>query len=156
MDDGHLRLVQDESDFDQARILFLEYMDVFGLDLEYFDFDLELSTLEHIYIEPDGFIFLYSDQGEDNGVVAFRKYDEGVIELKRMFLPEACFSNQEADRVLSEAIEKAQSLKYHRILLDVLPEMTKLVSLYERLGFFVIPPFRFDPIPRTLFMKKDI
>ena len=43
MDDPSIRAANTTHDFDEARVLFLDYADAYGLDFGFLDFEFELS-----------------------------------------------------------------------------------------------------------------
>ena len=45
---------------------------------------------------------------------------------------------------------------YGRMFLDTLPSMGAAHSLYERLGFKEIPPYRFNPVAGARFMALSL
>lgn len=158
MDDDLIREATEASDYDQARILFLEYADQFGLDLEYLAFDLELDNLESMYCKPRGSILLIRDEVdiENIGIAALSSFNEECIELKRLFIKREKWSYALGESLLQSAIEMAKEMNFKKIILDTLPDMGELVDIYESNGFKKVEAFREDPFPGTLFYSMDL
>lgn len=133
--------------------LFKGYAASLPVDLDYQDFATELAGLPGKYAEPKGALLLARDEvGEPLGCIALRPLDEGVCEMKRLFLvPEA--RGMGLGRALAEAIiVAARDCGYRELRLDTLPSMTSAIALYEALGFERIDPY-YAPTPHgTVFM----
>jgi ribosomal protein S18 acetylase RimI-like enzyme len=132
------------ADVPAVRELFREYGDSLGFDLSFQDFDRELAdplgVYELVLLAP-------------GGCVALRELDDGVCEMKRLYVrPEARGSG--LGRRLAEAvIERARERGYERMRLDTVPGMETAQALYESLGFREIGPYRFNPVPGTRFLE---
>jgi putative acetyltransferase len=60
-------------------------------------------------------------------------------------------------RRLTEAvIAEARRLGYAHLRLDTVPGMDSAQSLYERLGFREIAPYRPNPIPGARFLELEL
>jgi ribosomal protein S18 acetylase RimI-like enzyme len=59
-------------------------------------------------------------------------------------------------KLLELAISFATELNYKIIRLDTLPTMIQDQNLYRSMGFYEIPPYRFNPIEGTVFMEKKL
>ena len=133
--------------------LFKGYAASLPVDLGYQDFAAELAGLPGKYAEPTGALLLARDQaGAPLGCIALRPLDEGVCEMKRLFLvPEA--RGMGLGRALAEAIlVAARDRGYRELRLDTLPSMMSAIALYEGLGFERIAPY-YAPTPAgTVFM----
>jgi GNAT superfamily N-acetyltransferase len=144
-------------DVEEIRALFGEYAASLGVDLSFQDFEREVAELPGAYAEPAGRLLLARLAGDAAGCVALRPLaDPGVCEMKRLFVRDA-HRGSGLGRVLVEAIiEEARRSGYARMRLDTLPSMAKAQTLYEKIGFHPIAPYRHNPIPGTSFLELDL
>jgi putative acetyltransferase len=90
------------------------------------------------------------------GIVALKKLEDGICEMKRLFvLPE--FQGYGIGKLLAEAlIEKAKDLKYKIMKLDTLGRLESAVSLYRNLGFEETIPYNVNPEDDILYFEKQL
>jgi ribosomal protein S18 acetylase RimI-like enzyme len=132
-----------------VRALFREYADGLGVDLAFQDFERELAEL------PGGYdsIFVAEVEGETAGCVGVRPLDEGVCEMKRLYVRDA-YRGLGIGRTLAQAaIDAARELGYARMRLDTLPSMQEAMALYKSLGFRDVEPYRYNPIVGSRFLE---
>jgi len=140
-------------DIETARALFREYEASIGVDLCFQNFEAELADLPGAYAPPTGALLLARCEGKTAGCVALRRLEEGVCEMKRLYLRPA-FHRRGIGRALAEAaIGEARRIGYGRMRLDTLPSMTSAIPLYRSLGFYDIPPYTVNPVKGALFLE---
>jgi GNAT superfamily N-acetyltransferase len=139
---------------DVARMLFKEYGESLGFKLCFQGFDEELATLPGRYARPEGRLLLATFEGLNAGCVALRKLEDGICEMKRMYVRPA-FRGKKIGRVLAERIvEEARIAGYLRMRLDTIATMREARALYASLGFKeMAAPYTHNPIKGAVFME---
>ena len=143
-----------EHEFEQARVLFKEYADLLGVDLSFQDFEKELGTIHIQYNKPAGGLLLVYLNDNPVACTGVRKSDERTAELKRMFVKKEYRGQRIGVELLKRSLNMAKNLGYEKIRLDTLENMAKAQELYKSFGFYMIPPYRFNPIKGTIYMEK--
>lgn len=134
--------------------LFRAYAASLPINLNYQGFDGELASLPGKYAPPAGALLIARDaNGAALGCVAMRPLEEGVCEMKRLYVaPEGRGSG--LGKQLSQAIIEAACAAGHREMrLDTLASMHEAQTLYRALGFTEIGAYYDTPIEDTVFMS---
>ncbi len=140
----------------QARRLMEAYAASLEIDLSFQDFDEELASLPGGYAPPDGCLLLAMAGDAAVGCIALRKFEDGVCEMKRMYVVPA-FRRQQLGRTLAiEAVAQARKIGYAAMRLDTDDSIKAAIALYRSLGFREIGPYRYNPAPGAIFMELDL
>jgi putative acetyltransferase len=137
----------------EGRRLVKEYADSLGVDLGFQGFAKEIDSLPIEYGPPHGCFLLAEDHGAFIGCGALRKLEDGICEMKRLYVVPGN-DGRGIGRTLAEAlIDEARRLGYQKMLLDTLPSMTRAQALYASLGFQPTSAYRYNPIQGTTFLE---
>ena len=139
-----------------VRDLFQNYAAWLRVDLGFQGFAAELTALPGAHAPPGGRLFLVLAESVPAACGALRPVDEGVCEMKRLFVrPE--HQGKGLGRMLARRlIAEARSIGYSTMLLDTLPQMHRAIRLYESLGFARRPPYYQTPIEGTIFLELNL
>ena len=142
---------------EETRRIFREYEVWLGLSLCFQNFEEELRDLPGKYAPPDGRLLLAIDRENVAGSIAMRKLEEGVCEMKRLFVRESYQGSGIARMLIELLISEARDAGYSKMRLDTFPpKMAKAVRLYESYGFREIPPYYDNPHGETLYMELEL
>ncbi len=143
----------DAAEIEAVRRLFLEYAAFLGVDLWFQGFEQELAELPGAYAPPNGRLLLAFVDGTPVGCVALRESEDGICEMKRLYVQPG-FRGMGLGRRLAEVIiREAREIGYQKMRLDSLTSLKEAAALYRSLGFVEIPPYRFNPLPDAVFME---
>jgi GNAT superfamily N-acetyltransferase len=84
-----------------------------------------------------------------------RRLDDGVAEIKRMFVRPAARSRGVAGELLAALEYAARSLGYRRVRLDTGPKQAHAERLYRRAGFTPLAPYNDNPYA-SFWGEKDL
>lgn len=138
------------------RALLIEYQRHIALDLDFQDFGAEIANLAVAYAPPQGRLYLAKAGGEYVGCVAFRPMEEGVCELKRLYVKPAYLNRGIGSALFQQAMKDAKEQGYHTMRLDTLKRFETAGELYRRFGFYEIAPFNRNPYPDVYYLEKKL
>ncbi len=142
-----------KEDYNNAVILFKEYVAWLNIDLSFQDFENELNEIQLKYSKPDGCIILCKINNEFIACVAIRKINAHTAELKRMYVHPAFREQGIGKNLLIKAIAFAKETNYSVIRLDTLNYMTPAINLYKKIGFYEIPAYYSNPIKTAVYFE---
>lgn len=106
----------------------------------------EMDDLQKNYFENGGTFLVTVDDGRIIGTGAIRWLEEGVCELKRMWLLTEYHGQGLGYRMMQELFRIARGMGYKTIRLETdRVVQTRAVNFYKKLGFYEIPRFGDDP-----------
>lgn len=153
-----MRLVKlnKKEDMKYAEVMFLEYANSLPFELDFQNFDKELSELPGKYSEPLGAIVIAFDSIIPIGCIALRKIEDNICEMKRLYIkPEyrrKGLGKQLAHQIINIAIDKG----YKAMRLDTLQSMKGAIDLYRALGFNEIEPYIYNPFKDAVYMELKL
>ena len=110
----------------------------------YFDeaaFEQELADLPGKFAPPNGRLYVAYDGVQPIGCGALRNLDDGICEMKRMFVPSAWRGQGVGLSLAERLLGDARSIGYRKVRLDTSWRQQEAISLYQKLGFKEIEPY---------------
>jgi ribosomal protein S18 acetylase RimI-like enzyme len=156
-----IRLAYDDTE--NIKQLFAEYTSLLvslenGFEdyLRLQDYDGEVDDLTGKYGLPEGRLYIAYVDARAAGCIAIRRLSETECEMKRLYVKPAFEGNKIGETLVQTVIRDAKEIGYQYMLLDTLPSLKKAMKLYEKTGFYRIPPYNDSPVESTLFMRLDL
>lgn len=152
----NIKIVSAYNEIENIKVLFREYVDMLGVNLDFQDFENELNTLPGKYSSPKGRMYIAYCDDKLAGCIALRSFEKDSCEMKRLFVrPE--FRNHNiggflVDRIISDAKE----IGYKFMVLDTLTSLKSAVSLYRKKGFKEINSYYNNPLDNVLYFKLEL
>ncbi len=113
--------------------------------IAYYESRHELKDMDDIqksYFENSGIFLVMTDDDRFICTGAIRKLEEGVCELKRLWLLTEYHGRGLGYRMLEELLTFAREAEYKRIRLETDPNaQSQAVSFYKKIGFYEIPGY---------------
>jgi len=150
------KTAETQKDYEDAKVLFLEYADSLNFNLCFQNFQKEIEDLRAMYSAPYGCIILSCEDEKPFGCVAVRKFEDSVSEMKRLYIPKTHRGRGIGRELTERIITKAKELGYKKMRLDTLETMMEAISLYKSMGFYEIEKYRDNPIKEVVYMEKKL
>jgi len=105
----------------------------------------ELDNLSAEYQRPDGGLLLAIAEHAAIGCVALRRFDDEICEMKRLFVSPNGHRRGTGRALCMALFEMGRELGYSHMRLETGDLQTEAQTLYRKLGFAEIPPYRTHP-----------
>jgi len=153
-----MRMIQAQTtaELDAVRELFGEYQRGLGVDLGFQGFAKELASLPGRYAPPGGRLLLAWAGTEAAGCVALRALEEGVCEMKRLFVRPAFRGQGLGFRLAMQIVNEATALGYAIMRLDTLDTLDSAMRMYAGLGFQRRMPYYANPLPGVVYWERAL
>lgn len=143
-------------DIEGVRRLIREYVASMGLDLSFQGLEDELASLPGKYEGPEGALIVAEAGGALCGCVALRKLEEGICEMKRLFVDDTFKGQGIGKELVRMIIEAARAKKYRAMRLDTLSTMKSALALYRAFGFRETEAYVYNPLQGAVYMEKTL
>lgn len=149
-----------EEDWNEARRILREYGDSLGVDLRFQCFDEEVAQLPEAYGGRGEVFLLGWVDGEPaacGAVRALNGVDEpAACEMKRLYVRPA-FRGFGLGRLMAQTLmERALEAGFSVMYLDTLSDMAAARELYAGLGFELVEPYYYNPLPGAHHFRAEL
>lgn len=138
--------------YQQVRQLIETYAASRNFDAALANLFKELSELSSYY----SLILLAFQEHEAIGCVAIQDLEEGICEMKRLFVLPKFRGFGVGGQLIAELIQRAKDLGYKRMRLDTHPSMLRAQQVYRSFGFSEIGRYNQNPIPGIRFFELQL
>lgn len=112
-----------------------EYREKILIYFEPVKWEQTLAKLPEIHARPDGAMLLARLDGTPVGCIMYHKIDQGVAEVKRLFVATQARGKGIASSLIEALIRSAQSDGYQELRLDTTIFLSDAERLYRKHGF---------------------
>jgi len=117
------------------------------------DFFAQYNKIDHL----KNVVVAYDTHGVACGCGAMKEYEEGIIEIKRMFVPSDKRGNGIAGKIVSELQVWAKELGYKKCILETGDKMIEAIGLYKKNKFQIISNYGvYADIESSICFEKEI
>ena len=145
-----------ESQLHDAINLFNEYANSLNISLEFQQFKEELSIINIMYGIPTGCLLLVYDADQAIACAAYRKIEDGICELKRMYIKPKYRKQGIGQKLVDMLLQRAKQNGYTLMRLDTLDSMIPAITLYHNNGFYDIDAYYHNPNEGVVYMEKEL
>jgi putative acetyltransferase len=117
--------------------------------------DIQASYDVHNKIEKNPNVVVAYVDHVPVGCGCFKKFDTGVVEIKRMFVRREHRSKGIAARILNELCCWAEEVGFERAVLETATRQPEAIHLYKKAGFTTIPNYPpYENMELSICMEK--
>jgi len=151
------QVTQESQDLELIKVLFQEYAAGLNEDLCFQSFDEELKNPLKKYGRPKGALFIVYSDNQAAGCIAIQPLKEdGVCEMKRLYVREGFRKLGIADQLVTILLQKAKELGYKKMVLDTLERLQPAIQLYLKHRFKNTSAYYQNPIRGVVYMEKEL
>ena len=132
--------------------LYREYIHSTQADLSFQNNEWEFARLADFYDGAGAGIFLALMEGRAVGCAAYRRVDDHICEMKRVYVRPQARGHGIGAALVARVLQAGRASGYRKICLDVLPEFQAALALYRSVGFVPHEPVADNPVPGTAFL----
>ncbi|MBA4139266.1 MAG: GNAT family N-acetyltransferase [Segetibacter sp.] len=149
--------IEDENGLDKIRKLFKEYLEELNENLCFQRTDEELMSPLKKYGPPHGSLLLAYIDDKPAGCIALQRLkEEGVCEMKRLYVRPCYRSNGIADALVEKLLAEAKQKGYKKMVLDTLERLQPAIKLYLKHGFVNTSAYYQNPLPGVVYMQRSL
>jgi N-acetylglutamate synthase-like GNAT family acetyltransferase len=137
-----------------AKKLIEEYIQWLNQDLSFQNINDELDNFPEKYSEPEGAFFIAANNSEITGCVGLKKIENGICEMKRLFVNDRYKGNGIGKKLVEIIIREARLKQYKTMRLDTLDTMEAALSIYYENDFYAIEPYYNNPADGVVYLEK--
>ena len=106
---------------------------------------VEAADIEILYhpheavLDRGGMIFFASEEGKNIGTITVMRQSDTVCELAKLAVTEACKGRHIGQLLMEFALQYAREQRYQKAILFTNSRLLPAISLYEKLGFALVP-----------------
>jgi ribosomal protein S18 acetylase RimI-like enzyme len=149
-----IKICRSADDYTEAKKVTADYIKWLGIDLTFQNADEEFKDFNKMYGPPTGCYLLAIAGGKTAGGVGLREFTPDICEMKRLYVYQKHQGIGEA--LCIELFIQARNLGYTKMRLDTMARLEAANKLYDKLGFYEIPPYRYNPDETARFMEYDL
>jgi GNAT superfamily N-acetyltransferase len=119
----------------------------------------ELEALPVSYGPPNGKTLLAERDGQICGGGAYRRLDDEICEMKRLFVPDRFRGFGTGRRLCKAIVSSAKEAGFRLMRLDTGNLLTEAINLYKSIGFRICAPYHQYPeelMPYLVFMEMPL
>ncbi|MBN4065719.1 GNAT family N-acetyltransferase [Candidatus Amoebophilus asiaticus] len=156
MDKVKLHRAETIQQINEVRTLLKEYGQLRKLDKALGDFDKELRELPGEYASPDGCLLIANIENKPVGCVAFRKINEKVCEMKRLYVKAEYKGKRVGKALVDQIITESKNTGYEFMRLDTHPWMVQAKEIYRQAGFKEIGTYHSNPTKGIKYFELEL
>lgn len=102
-------------------------------------------------------VVVFYEQNQPLGCGAFKCYEKGKAEIKRMFVMPSARGKGVAKKILIELEQWAKELGFSCCILETGIKQVEAIGLYQQAGYMIIPNYgQYQGIANSICMQKSI